>query len=117
VRSSLTPWSRFSALLSLLLHLMLVGAGPVIDARLEAEALASDHPPVHVEDAADPSCNIGHEHQVCLIRALQSMDAPPKDAPLRIALGFSPDRRSSVRIPAPAATTSSALGPRAPPAA
>jgi hypothetical protein len=115
----LSAWSRFSAAVTLLLHLILVGVGPVVDARLEVVALSSDHAPVHAEDAADPACGAGHHHhQLCLIRALQSMDAPAEGAPLQTALALSPPRPLPVSSGVPrSAAAFSALGPRAPPAA
>lgn len=105
-------------MLSLLLHLILVGAGPIADAHLELESYAADHAPVHVEDADAPPCGSGHTHQVCLIKALQSMDTPPEDAapavvPVVLAL-----RPPSAPLVAPtAALAVSSLGSRAPPAA
>lgn len=114
----MSPWSRFSATVNLLLHLILVGAGPVVDARLELADAASDHPPVHMEDEADPACDSGHHHQFCLIRALHSMDAPPEGVPLRIDSSLSPPRPlRSPPVAFRAATALPALGPRAPPAA
>lgn len=99
----------------LLLHLLLVGAGPVVDARVELENLDSSHTAVHVEDARDPHCSRGHAHQVCLIRALQSLDAPPRDAALAAAPPIASLCPSLAPVPGSAATAVSALGPRAPP--
>lgn len=117
MNSRLTLWSRFSALLSLLLHLTLVGVGPVVDARLELEASTADAA-AHVEDAGDSSCAPGHAHQVCLVRALHSMDVPPEGAAPAVAPKDSPLRPNAAPLVAPtAALAVSALGPRAPPAA
>lgn len=97
---------------------MLVGVGPVVDARLELASASSDHPPVHVENEADPACDSGHHHQFCLIRALHAMEAPPEGAPPRIDPTLSPPRpRPAPAVALRAATTLPALGPRAPPVA
>lgn len=105
-------------MLTLLLHLMLVGAGPAVDVRVELETLDSGHAAVHVEDAQDPHCSRGHAHPVCLIRALQSLDASPRDAALAAALHIFSLRPPLAPVLAPpAATAVSALGPRAPPPA
>lgn len=101
----------------LLLHLILVGAGPVVDVRLELETLGADRAPVHVEDAQDPHCSRGHAHQVCLIRALQSLDAPPRDAALAAAPPIASLSPSLAPVLGSAGTAVSALGPRAPPPA
>lgn len=115
---SLALWRRLSAVVSLLLHLLVVGAGPVVDARLEVEAAASKHAPVHVEDANSGHCTTGHDHQFCLVcRALQSLDTPPEHTSPPLAGVLSLTRLVGPAVVAPTtAVSSSPLGARAPPA-
>jgi hypothetical protein len=73
------PHRRQFAFLTLLFQLMLLGVGPIADARLELEAHEAQST-TRVEDANSPSRGAGHEHYNCLIcRALQSLDAPPAE--------------------------------------
>jgi hypothetical protein len=110
-----SPIHRFSALWCLVLHLGLVVAGPVLDARLEAEAYSAEKLVLHVEETGTPDCPPNHHHQLCLVRALESMNAGVDIAPVRFSPepSFPPHPPSAVTTPASACTT--ALGPRAPP--
>lgn len=79
VRSSMRHRRQF-AFLTLLCQLLLLGVGPVVDARLEIQAFEAQST-TRVEDPNNPSRGTGHAHYNCLIcRALQSLDTPSADA-------------------------------------
>jgi len=108
--------SRIAATLTVLFQLLLVGVGPLVDARVELEGHGSGHAELHVENADDPACDPGHAHPVCLIQALHSMDPPPEApaAAVRFAISASVRPLGPVTRPASSVATSS-LGARAPP--
>lgn len=113
---TLTPTRRIAATLALLLHLLVVGAGSVADARLHAAA--SGDGVAHIEDQSRPACAPKHHEQFChLCETLHSLDFFPRAAPI-LALGdVTPDTiqpTTSAPIPFVAAPP---LGPRGPPAA
>lgn len=71
-----TGRSRGFALLTLLVHLLLVGAGPAADAFIEASHEV--HEGIHFHSSDDAPCSPGHRHDHCQIcRTLQSLDTPP----------------------------------------
>lgn len=118
MRNRPTSRNRFSALLSLFLHLALVGAGPVVDARLEADAHDSVHAGVHVEDAGAPECASGHAHDSCTVcRALRGLDAPERGVPPFATAHPASHAQPSAHAPTVLSPAISSLGPRAPPAA
>lgn len=76
-------WSRGFALLTLIVHLLLVGAGPAADALLETSHEV--HEGTHLHSSDDPPCAPEHRHDHCQIcRTLQSLDAPPDQAGERL---------------------------------
>jgi hypothetical protein len=97
-----------------LLQLMLVGATPYADARLEAEASAVE---AHLESETT-ECGLGHVHAFCTLCRALDMDAPPalpsatSDRSAVLPCGTAPlgDRRAG-------AIEATAHGPRAPPLA
>ena len=113
----MSHWSRLSAVLSLLLHLTVVGAAPLADARLEA--FAAESPAAHVEDQRAPACPPAHRHLHCLVcRVLHAFDAPVGGpSPFLIAASYSADPLPPRTAPLPAALAAAPLGPRGPPAA
>ncbi len=113
----MTTWGRWSALLTLFLHLLVVGTGPLADARLEAQADRA-HAPLHVEDIDAPACDPGHEHEYCLVcRTLQSFDTPV-DGSIHLAVAESSHSGSPATcLFLPASPSFSPLGPRGPPSA
>lgn len=108
---------RWLAGLILLLHLLVVGAGPVADARLDAPA-AEAHAGVHVESDDAPPCSSGHRHDHCLVcRTLQLPASPAQRAPSLLALHravIGPVDRGA--LPGASSARASPLGPRGPPA-
>lgn len=107
---------RLSALLGLLLHLLMLGAAPLADARLDAASRGTRD---HVESRREGPCAPAHDHAHCLFclamgQAGTIPDTPDAPAP-------APDLHAArYRVPAtvffPPAHVSS-LGSRAPPAA
>lgn len=112
-----TPWKRFSALSSLLLHLLVVGVAPLAEARLEASSSA--HLPVHVEDERAPACDPGHEHRYCILfRTLQSVGGLSGEPAFFLPfVGGRPAPALPPRAAPPSLATLSPLGPRGPPQA
>jgi hypothetical protein len=107
---------RLSALWCLLLHLGLSAAGPILDARIETEATSRETLTLHVEEAGNPHCAPDHHHQVCLVRALESMSVGLEIAPIR-DFGETPSDPPAPAFPVVSASVRySGLGPRAPPA-
>ncbi len=108
---------RFFALWCLVLHLGLSTVGPTLDARIETEEMSPEALALHVEEPGNPHCAPDHHHQVCLVRALESMNIGAEFAPISdidetdstLPAMTSPMASSSSRIPG--------LGPRAPPIA
>lgn len=104
------------ALLMLLSQMILAGAAPIADARLEVEAILEGSV-LHVEGADSGPCNPTHDHETCVIcRALHALDAGPAadhrlvlSSTLRCSPPLRPDHDPSV------ATLVAAHGPRAPP--
>ena len=109
-------WSRRSACLTLLFHLLVVGLGPIVDARLEALAGEADAA-VHVESAEAPPCSPGHRHDHCQIcRNLPPFDVP-SDGGARLSLPLDHDLPfpCSSRVAPRTLASLSPFGPRAPP--
>lgn len=104
-------------MLSLLLHLVLVGAGPVVDLRLETAECAAHGALLPTEDGDDAPCDSGHDHDDCLIRALLAMDVPAEGAAPVLAPPVHPRRPVPALPLAPTASpTVRSHGARAPPA-
>jgi len=111
-----TLQSRLAATLTLLFQLLLVGVGPVVDARVELGSHGTRHAELHVESADDPACDPGRAHEVCLIVALRSMVPSPEAPAAVVGVDYAPSVRPltfGVRPPSVAAISS--LGARAPP--
>ncbi|MQA92149.1 MAG: hypothetical protein GEU90_18315 [Gemmatimonas sp.] len=108
--------SRISASLLLLFHLVVAGLGPIADARLEAQAHDAEAQ-IHVESDDLPPCSSGHNHDLCLIcRVLQSFDTPSNEgALLRLPRARDARSRCASWVGPVARSTTSSLGPRAPP--
>jgi hypothetical protein len=99
--------------LLLVLQVVLWGAAPVADARLDAESARAV---VHVESHSRPSCPPSHNPAICAIcHFLQLFSAPAHGAPsVAIALGRSAPERP-LRLAVRAADAASTPLPRAPP--
>ena len=106
---------RLAAAAFALLHLLVVGLGPVADARLEA---SEQQFTAHYESERSQACAPGHDHffcQICRVIGVAGGSAAPlgilcgQEAPAQIA--------PSAEAPDVLRHTLAAHGPRAPPAA
>jgi hypothetical protein len=103
--------------LVLLLHVVVVAAGPLVDAWAEADSKKAQAG-LHVEDANGPPCAPGHHHEYCLTcRALQAFEAPGRVALARGVRATDPGRMVAAVLPPASAQPRSSLGPRGPPIA
>lgn len=114
----LAPWARLTAGLSLVLHLLLVGVAASLDARLEADALASAGRPDHVEAEGAADCGLRHhDHRYCLVcRSLAAIDVPPASAALAVAVTHTVQPLRDVAS-GPVRRADPGLGARGPPLA
>jgi len=103
---------RSIAVLTLLLHTVLIGAGPVVDARMELVSIGGADHSLHVEDADGPPCGSGHHHDFCLIRGLQQVDISASDSATRFSVHLSPSP-----VVSPSATVPHRRGQGSPPPA
>lgn len=116
VRGPRSHPARLISALMLALHLFLVGVGSTLDAKLEAESIASAGVLEHFEDPAAADCGVRyHDHRYCLVcRSLAGLDLPPVTCVGPILTDFVPPPAVS-GIPAPVRFVSSGVGARAPP--
>jgi hypothetical protein len=106
--------TRTGRLAVLLLHLLVVGMGPLADARLHA---AAERASAHVKDATHAPSRTGHNHAYCLIcRSLQTFGSQAPEAALGRAPEFSHAASVAARRVPPSREVRSSLGARAPPA-
>lgn len=107
---------RGFALLTLLVHLLLVGAGPAADALIEASHEVHEY--LHLHSSDDAPCSSGHHHDHCQIcRTLQSLDSPLRGGDAQLLVHTLSGLRAipSGDTPRRATPGGSPLGARAPP--
>lgn len=115
--SAPTDIRRTMAAFGLLLHLLLVGAGPALDARLEVTALQGSQEAAHVHGDQATLCGSVHQHEVCLIQAMGAMELATIVTRVRSAAEFAAE---GIEAPAdldPSQPQRPSHGARAPPLA
>ena len=115
-RTPRAGWRRGWVLLTLVVHLLLVGAGPAADAFLETAHEV--HEGTHLHSSDDPPCSPDHRHDHCQVcRTLQSLDSPPEQNGERLLVHIliGPRATPTGGTPPHAIVCCAPLGARAPP--